>query len=117
MLQTSESDYNSVLSEFLQKQVLIFGHDAVVANLQDIKGLVIDSEGIVKKLEGSPQQVLEEVVKKLSELSDYAVKHSLDTVVAAHADKSPIPADVSHLPSMEEQVLQSIPLSPTDKES
>ena len=117
MLQTSESNYHSILSEFLQRQVLIFGHNAVVANLQDTKGLVIDSEGIVKKLDGDPQQVLQEVIKKLSLLSDYAVKHSLDTVVASHADTSPIPADVSHLPSMEEQVLQSIPLSSTDKGS
>ncbi|HRN96812.1 MAG TPA: hypothetical protein PLD54_05185, partial [Candidatus Levybacteria bacterium] len=114
---TSESDYKSILSEFLQRQVIIFGHQVVDVYLRDVKGLTIDSEGVVKKIEGDPQAIIQEIVGRLSVLSDYAVKHSLDSVVLSHAQSSPVPADVSHLPSMEEKILESIPVASNSQTS
>jgi hypothetical protein len=112
MLQTSQSDYSSILSEFLQTQVIIFGSQIVRSQLSDVKGIHYTPEGIVKKIEGDAQAVLEEVVKKLSSLSEFAVKVSLDSVVQSHTDTKPKPADLSHLPNKQNQLLNSIPLTP-----
>lgn len=111
MLQTAESDHTSILSEFLQKMVLIFGSQVIRTQLQDIHGLVFDSGGVVQKFEGDPKSIHDEIVKRLSVLSEFAVKSSLDSVVVAHTQSSPTPADISHLPSTEEKILQSLPLA------
>lgn len=115
MLQTSQSDYTSILSEFLQKQVIIFGPEIITAHLSDIKGLHVSHDGVVKKIEEDPQTTMEEIVKRLSTLSEYAVKKSLDSVVVSHTDTAPKPADLSDLPSPQEQLLQSIPLNNSSK--
>lgn len=111
MLQTSQSDYTSILSEFLQKQVVIFGSQVVQLHLAHINGLHMSGDGLVKKIEGDAQMILEQVVKALSELSEFAVKRSLDSVVLAHTKTQPKQADISHLPSTQTQILKTIPVA------
>jgi hypothetical protein len=74
-----------------------------------MKNLHYTPDGVVKKIEGDAQSVLEDIVKRLSILSEFAVKSALDTVVQSHTDTNPVPADISHLPSPHEKILNTIP--------
>ncbi len=91
MLQTSQTDYKSILSEFLQHQITIFGPQAVSNKISDVKGLVFDKDGVVKDILGDPHTVLQEVAAKLESLSEYAVKTSFDRILAAHSAENPPP--------------------------
>lgn len=117
MLQTTESDYKSILSEFLQQQVIIFGYQVVHAHLNDIKGLSFDSDGVVKSFAGDSQAAMQEIAGRLSTMNEYAVKHSLDSIVSSHTRQLPTPADVSHLPSTEQKILQTIPIGSISQNS
>lgn len=112
MLQTSQTDYTSVLSEFLQRQIIIFGPQVVHAKLADIKGLTCDKDGIVKKIDGEPQVVLQATADKFGELSEYAVKTVLDDIVSARrSSEVAIDPDTSSLNNTQDDVLASMKLS------
>lgn len=111
MLYTSQTDYASILSEFLQRQIIIFGPQVVHAKIAEINGLSCDKDGVVKKIEGEPQVVLQKVVDTLGELSDYAVKTVLDSVVSVReASNVSVEPDVASLNNTEDDILASMKL-------
>jgi len=109
MLQTAQTDSKSILSEFLQQQVVIFGIQVLRAQLSNMKGLTFDSGGVVTSFEGDAQATLQEVASRLSVLSEYAVKHTLASIITQHTNAAPIEADLSQLPKVEENIINSIP--------
>ena len=118
MLQTSQTDYTSVLSEFLQCQIKIFGPQIVHAKIGEIKGLTCDKDGVVKKLVGDPQSILQEVATRLGELSEYAVKGTLDRIVRNHAVSGMVSApDISRLNNTQEDILSTLPVNASQESS
>lgn len=85
MLQTSQTDYKSILSEFLQHQILIFGPQAVKMMVSGVNGLDLEKDGMVKNITGDPQKIMQEVAERLSQLSEYAVKTTFDRILVSHS--------------------------------
>ena len=75
-------NYQDVLSEFIHRQTLILGPHITFAKLSHIKGIHADTKGYIKKIEGDPQQLLEEVVAEFKPLSEFLVKNTLEKILS-----------------------------------
>ncbi len=118
MLQTAQTDYTSVLSELIQRQIVIFGPQIVNAKINGIKGLTYDKDGVVKKIVGDPQTILQEVAEQLSQLSEYAVKKTLDDIVSTHlASQVNISPDTSQLNNSQEDIISRLHLNKSSQTS
>lgn len=89
MLQASQTDYKSILTEFLQHQILIFGPQVVKMMVSKVDGLELEKDGTVKNISGDPQKVMQEVAESLSNLSEYSVTTSLDRILVSHSLEKP----------------------------
>ncbi len=109
---TVPTDYQHVLSEFLQKQIKIFGPSLTLAKVKDVKGMTIEKSGTIKKIEGDVQALFQEVVKKFMPLSEFAVKNSLQSIIASRSANNA--SSVSLEPfDKQEGVLNLITFDPT----
>lgn len=94
----AQTDYASILTEFIQKQFVIFGPHICQFKLKDIKGITIDKDGVVKKIEGDPQKIFQDVSSRFLSLSEYAVKQVMEDIVVNHS-KTEVPQAVPALPT------------------
>ena len=73
-------DYENLIGEIVRKQMDILGPDMAVRTANQVTGLEIDDQGVVSKLDGDPEQILQKLVEQYISLSGEIVRNILNPV-------------------------------------
>ena len=75
-----KDQYVGLISEIIDKQSVILGPDIARLKARNVKELIIDNNGKVIDIQGSPDEVLQKLVNEYVELSGLIVKNALGSI-------------------------------------
>ncbi|MEK7553211.1 MAG: hypothetical protein AAB504_00755 [Patescibacteria group bacterium] len=76
--------YKSLLTEVIQKQIVILGPNIAVLKARNVKELKIEDNGTVDEINGDPQAVFQKLMDEYVALSGLIVKNAMDSVLAKY---------------------------------
>lgn len=79
-MEPTKEDYKSMLTEIIQKQIVILGPQIAVLKARNVSGLVVSDDGQVTEITGSEQQVLQELIDEYVSLSGAIVKNAVNSI-------------------------------------
>lgn len=80
-MMSEQRDYKKLLSEIIKRQIVILGPDITLAKARNIKGLRVENDGNVTKIEGNPQELIQKLVEQFVQLSGLIVKKSMEPIL------------------------------------
>ena len=80
----SLDDYKKLLTEIIQKQVVILGPDIAILKAKNVKGLEMENDGTVKTINGNPAEVLQALINEYVALSGLIVKKTMEPLLAKY---------------------------------
>ena len=75
-------DYKKLLTEAIQKYMVILGPQITMMKVRNITGMTVSSEGIVTALSDSPQNVVTHFLEQFRDLSAPLVKKSMKPLLS-----------------------------------
>ena len=84
MQPTSDTDYKSLFSQLIKKQMLVLGPDITLAKVRNVTGLTVDINGDVQKIDGDPQAMLQNLINQFVELSGMIVKKTMESILTSY---------------------------------
>jgi hypothetical protein len=84
MMPASDTDYKSLFSQLIKKQMLVLGPDITLAKVKNVIGITVDINGDVQKIEGDPQQLLQGLINQFVELSGMIVKKTMESILTSY---------------------------------
>jgi hypothetical protein len=84
MIPEVDSDYKSLFSQLIKKQMLVLGPDITLAKVRNVTGLIVDINGDVQKVEGDPQVMLQSLINQFVELSGMIVKKTMESILSSY---------------------------------
>lgn len=91
MQSTNPNDYKKVLTEVIQKQMVILGPLITLAKARNVKGLTVSDDGTVTEISGPPQELIQSLIDQFVQLSGLIVKKTMEPLLANYPDGVPIP--------------------------
>lgn len=79
-MEPSREDYKSMLTEIIQKQIVILGPQIAVLKARNVSGLSISDEGVVTDVSGPEQVVLQKLIDEYVALSGEIVRNAVDSI-------------------------------------
>ncbi len=79
-------NYQNIINEIIAKQTVILGSDIVLLKAKNVAGLHLSADGKVESIDGSPQEVLQNLVNEYVNLSGQIVKNILNPVLAKYPE-------------------------------
>lgn len=87
------TDYKKVLTEVIQKQMIILGPTITLAKARNVQGLTVADDGTITAMSGSPQVLIQSLIDQFVQLSGLIVKKTMEPLLANFPDGAPnIPA-------------------------
>lgn len=80
----SADDYKALMSEIIQKQIVILGPDIAVVKARNVAALTVSDDGTVTDVGDDPQKVLQQLIDEYIALSGQIVKNILGPVFAKY---------------------------------
>ncbi len=80
----SDTDYKSLFSQLIKKQMLVLGPDITLAKVKNVIGITVDINGDVQKIEGDPQKLLQALINQFVELSGMIVKKTMESILTSY---------------------------------
>lgn len=77
------TDYKTLLTQVIQKQMVILGPTITLAKARNVKGLTVDDNGIVTAINGQPQILIQELIDQFVQLSGLIVKKTMEPLLSA----------------------------------
>ena len=84
MQPASDTDYKSLFSELIKKQMLVLGPDITMAKVKNVIGITVDINGDVLKIDGDPQKLLQGLINQFVELSGMIVKKTMESILTSY---------------------------------
>lgn len=84
MQPASDTDYKSLFSQLIKKQMLVLGPDITLAKVKNVIGITVDINGDVQKIEGDPQKLLQGLINQFVELSGMIVKKTMESILTSY---------------------------------
>ncbi|MGI8419475.1 MAG: hypothetical protein ACR2LN_02415 [Candidatus Levyibacteriota bacterium] len=103
-------NYPKLLSEALQKQMIILGRQITLAKARHVSGLSINAEGQVTDITDDPQKVVIQFLEEFRELSSPLVKKTMKPLLNVVLSTSP------QQPEENTEVSQELPTALPDIE-
>jgi hypothetical protein len=72
--------YKLLISEVIQKQIVILGPGIAVLKAKNIEGLSVTDDGKVVDIQGDPEVILKELVDRYVALAGQIVKNALGSI-------------------------------------
>ncbi len=72
-----QADYKKLLTELIQKQIVILGPNIALDTARKVPGLKVSNEGVVLEISGDPVMVLRNVAQEYTVLSSYVTQMAL----------------------------------------
>ena len=82
----SDSDYKKILTEVIQKQMVILGPSISLAKARNVKGLTVADDGSVTNIEGKPQELIQGLIDQFVQLSGLIVKKTMEPLLSVKPD-------------------------------
>lgn len=79
-MEPTREDYKSMLTEIIQKQVVILGPQIAVLKARNVAGITVSDEGVVTEVSGSEQMVLQKLIDEYVALSGEIVRNAVDSI-------------------------------------
>jgi len=80
------TDYKKLLTEVIQKQMVILGPGISLAKARNVKGLVVSEDGTVTDIQGPPQVLIQGLIDQFVQLSGLIVKKTMEPLLSAYPD-------------------------------
>ena len=74
-------DYKRVISEIIQKQMVILGPDIALLKARNVEGLSVGSDGMVTNLEGEPSRLLQKLIDEYVALSGLIIRKAMEPLL------------------------------------
>lgn len=103
------TDYKKVLTEVIQKQMIILGPTITLAKARNVQGLTVADDGTITEMSGSPQVLIQSLIDQFVQLSGLIVKKTMEPLLANFPDGVPNVPAASPEP---QSIPQSAPLAP-----
>jgi hypothetical protein len=105
------TDYKKLLSEVIQKQMVILGPSITLAKARNVKGLVVADDGSVTDIQGPPQALIQGLIDQFVQLSGLIVKKTMEPLLSVYPDgvMNESPAIQVQTPSPTSQKTQTNP--------
>lgn len=103
------TDYKKVLTEVIQKQMIILGPTITLAKARNVQGLTVADDGTITEMSGSPQVLIQSLIDQFVQLSGLIVKKTMEPLLANFPDGDPIIPVASQGVTLEPQ---SVPPAP-----
>ena len=81
MANTDHEDYKKMLTDLIQKQMVVLGPNIALDKARKIQGLSLNDDGTVKEVSGDPQMVLKGVANEYMALSGQIAQMTLNTLL------------------------------------
>jgi len=82
----NSSDYKALLTQVIQKQMVILGPSITLAKARNVKGLTVADDGTVVNMEGQPQTLIQGLIDQFVQLSGLIVKKTMEPLLSAYPD-------------------------------
>lgn len=82
-MNTSATDYQKVITEVLQKQMIILGPEITLLKARNVQGLKINDDGKVLEMEGNGHAISVKILEEFRELSPLMVKKTMRPLLNA----------------------------------
>jgi hypothetical protein len=80
------TDYKKLLTEVIQKQMVILGPSISLAKARNVQGLTVADDGTVVNIEGQPQKLIQGLIDQFVQLSGLIVKKTMEPLLSAYPD-------------------------------
>jgi len=82
----ANTDYKALLTEVIQKQMVILGPSITLAKARNVKGLTVADDGTVVSIEGQPQELIQGLIDQFVQLSGLIVKKTMEPLLSMYPD-------------------------------
>lgn len=86
MQQQNPADYKQLLTQVIQKQIVILGPTITLAKARNVKGLTVADDGTVTQIEGNPQALIQGLIDQFVQLSGLIVKKTMEPLLSIYPD-------------------------------
>ena len=83
-MQPSDQDYRKLLTEVIQKQIIILGPAITLAQVKKIQGITMRDDGTVTAVSGSTEEINKKLIEEFAKVSGFSaskIKDDLGVVV------------------------------------
>lgn len=82
----TQEDYKKLLTQVIQKQMVILGPSITLAKARNVKGLTVSDDGTVVNMVGQPQALIQGLIDQFVQLSGLIVKKTMEPLLSAYPD-------------------------------
>lgn len=82
----TNTDYKKLLTEVIQKQMVILGPTITLAKARNVKELTVTDDGTVTDVVGPVQEVIQSLIDQFVQLSGLIVKKTMEPLLANYPD-------------------------------
>ena len=79
-MEPSKEDYKQMLTEIIQKQVVILGPQIAVLKARNVPGMTVSDDGKVTDISGQEQVILQKLIDEYVALSGEIVKNAVNSI-------------------------------------
>jgi hypothetical protein len=91
MQPNGNTDYKKLLTEVIQKQMVVLGPGITLAKARNVKGLTVADDGSVTDIQGAPQVLIQGLIDQFVQLSGLIVKKTMEPLLSVYPDGVPTP--------------------------
>lgn len=82
----TQDDYKKLLTQVIQKQMVILGPSITLAKARNVKGLTVADDGSVVNMVGQPQALIQGLIDQFVQLSGLIVKKTMEPLLSVYPD-------------------------------
>jgi hypothetical protein len=84
----ANTDYKKLLTEVIQKQMVILGPSITLAKARNVKGLTVADDGTVVNIDGQPQELIQGLIDQFVQLSGLIVKKTMEPLLSIYPNEA-----------------------------
>jgi hypothetical protein len=108
----STDDYKKLLTQVIQKQMVILGPGITLSKARNVKGLTVSDDGTVTNIQGQPQALIQGLIDQFVQLSGLIVKKTMEPLLSMYPDGNSEPAQNDQAPAAPTPTTQTANTNP-----
>lgn len=80
----SDQEYKKLLTEVIQRQIMLLGPTIAVTKARQVPGIAVADDGTVVSFTGDPQQLTQQLIEQFVELSGLIVRKTMEPLLASY---------------------------------
>ena len=79
-MEPTQADYKQMLTDIIQKQIVILGPQIAVLKARNVPGMTVSDDGVVTDINGTEQVILQKLIDEYVALSGEIVKNAVNSI-------------------------------------